>query len=204
MVVYQKKQKNVKQGSSEESIAGDAWIYTCIKRGSCLFVAYAVGKWTQETCRRMIDTLYDRVQLPSPDDKIELFSDGNDDYEYILPEYYPNTCMVYGQLIKIRKGGKVVDKIKRIISGFPDPEDIETTEIENFNGILRERIGRLVRKTKCHAKKKTALVNVLAVFQFYWNFMDLLSDTKKTPAMFELLADKVWSWDDFLLFHYAL
>jgi hypothetical protein len=31
--------------------------------------------------------------------------------------------------------------------GSPDPSDIETTDIENFNGILRERIGRLVRKT---------------------------------------------------------
>jgi len=28
--------------------------------------------------------------------------------------------------------------------GSPDPGDIETTDIENFNGILRERIGRLV------------------------------------------------------------
>ena len=31
--------------------------------------------------------------------------------------------------------------------GSPDPGDIETTDIENFNGTLRERIGRLVRKT---------------------------------------------------------
>ena len=150
----------------------------------------------------MIDKLYNRVQLPLPDDKIEIFSDGNDDYEYILPEYYPNTCMVYGQLVKVREGGRVVDKIKRIISGFPDPEDIETTDIENFNGILRERVGRLVRKTKCHSKKKQSLVNALELFQFHWNFMDPLCD-KKTPAMFELLADDIWSWDDFLTFNYA-
>ena len=151
----------------------------------------------------MIDKMYNRVQLPSPDDKIEIFSDGNSDYEYVLPEYYPNTCMVYGQLIKVREGGRVVDKIKRIISGFPDPEDIETTEVENFNGILRERVGRLVRKTKCHSKKKASLINALELFQFHWNFMDILRD-KRTPAMFELLADDVWSWDDFLTFSYAL
>ncbi len=41
-----------------------------------------------------------------------IFSDGNDDYEYILPEYYTDTCIDYGQVIKIRENGKVVDKIK--------------------------------------------------------------------------------------------
>ena len=66
---------------------------------------------TQETCRKIIDKLYNRVQLPSPDDKIKIFSDGNDNYEYILPEYYPNTCMVYRQFIKISEGGKVVDNL---------------------------------------------------------------------------------------------
>jgi IS1 family transposase len=32
--------------------------------------------------------------------------------------------------------------------------DVETTDVENFNGILRERLGRLVRRTKCFAKVK--------------------------------------------------
>jgi len=53
-----------------------------------------------------------------------------------------------------------------------------------------------VRKTKCHSKKKHAIVNTLELFQFHWNFMDPLYD-KKTPAMFELLASTIWNWDDF-------
>ena len=60
-----------------------------------------------------------------------------------------------------------------------------------------------MRKTKCYSKKKASLINALELFQFHWNFMDILRD-KRTPAMFELLADDVWSWDDFLTFSYAL
>ena len=60
----------------------------------------------------------------------------------------------YGQLVKIRENGRVVRKEKRIIYGNPDLGDIETTNVENYNGILRERIGRLVRKTKCFSKRK--------------------------------------------------
>ena len=92
----------------------------------------------------MMRKMYERVQLPFPDNKIEIFTDGNNDYEHVLSELYAETCMNYGQLIKIREKGRVVDKEKRLIFGNPDPNDIETTDIENFNGICRERGGRVV------------------------------------------------------------
>jgi len=151
----------------------------------------------------MMEKLFWRIELPFPNNKINIFSDGNDDYEYTLPEYYANTCIDYGQVIKIRENGRVVDKIKRIVFGNPEEEKIETTNVENFNSILRERVGRLVRKTKCHSKKKSRLGNATELIQFHWNFMDTLHD-KLTPAMIESLSDRIWSWDNFLLFHYAV
>nr|QNO47708.1 hypothetical protein LDJELIEA_00006 [Methanosarcinales archaeon ANME-2c ERB4] len=38
---------------------------------------------------------------------------------------------------------------------------------------LRERIGRLVRKTQCFSKRRRMLECSLQLFQFYWNFMAL-------------------------------
>ena len=151
----------------------------------------------------MIEKLFHRVQLPHPGNKIQIFPDGNDDYSYILPACYPEPCMDYGQLIKIRQGGKVIDKIHKIIYGSPTVEDIETTDIENFNSILRERVGRLVRKTKCHSKKKRALINAIEIIQFHWDFMNPLPSAE-TPAIIESLSDHPWSWDDFLLYHFAV
>ena len=143
--------------------------------------------------------MYERVELPFPDNKIEIFTDGNSDYEYILPELYAETCMDYGQLIKIREGGKVVDKEKRIIYGNPELNDIETTDVENYNGILRERVGRLVRKTKCFSKCKRRLVCAIDLFQFYWDF---INEFKRgtSPAMMEGVTDHIWSWHDFFYF----
>ncbi|KAF5418975.1 MAG: hypothetical protein C5S44_12245, partial [Candidatus Methanocomedens sp.] len=116
-----------------------------------------------------------------------------------IPEYYAETCVDYGQVIKIREGGKVVDKIKIIVYGSPSIDEIETTDIENMNSIFRERIGRLVRKTKSHSKKKPKLVNAVELFQFYWNFMDRLPK-RGTPAMIENLTDHQWSWEEFFYF----
>jgi hypothetical protein len=53
---------------------------------------------------------------------------------------------------------------------------------------LSERLGRLVRKTKCYSKKKSRLENAVELFQFYWDFMNLLPK-RGTPAMIENLTD---------------
>jgi hypothetical protein len=151
----------------------------------------------------MMEKMFKRVKLPFPDNKLQIFSDGNDDYEHVLPEYYAKTCMDYGQIIKIREGGRVVDKVKRMVYGSPKLKDIETTNVENFNGIMRERVGRLVRETKCHSKRKSKLVSAIDLIQFHWNFMDPLP-MRDTPGMIEGLTDHIWKWDHFLRFHYAL
>ncbi len=144
-----------------------------------------------------MEQLFSRMKLPYPDEVIEFFSDGNDDYSYVLQEYYAIPCLNYGQLVKIRENGTLVGKEKRQIFGNPDLNEIETTDVENFNGILRERIGRLVRKTKCFAKIKRRLCASISVFQFYWNFINNYQ-RKSTPSMLEGITKSPWTWSDFL------
>ena len=131
-----------------------------------------------------------RVQPPTNTEKLEIYSDGNDDYKFVLQEFFKKDCIDYGQLIKIRENGRVVDKIRRVIFGDPKITDIETTDVENFNGIIRERIGRFVRKTKCYGKKTSRVENALSVFQFHWNFMKPIKE-KMTPAILENQATKI-------------
>ena len=78
-------------------------------------MAFSVGKWTQKTCNQLIELMYDRIELPFPDNKIEIFTDGNRDYANLLSKYYADTCINYGQLVKIREKGTLIGKEKRII-----------------------------------------------------------------------------------------
>jgi len=145
----------------------------------------------------MMEKLFYRVELPFPSRKLQIFSDGNDDYTRVLKEYYAvETCVDYGQIVKIKENGKLVRKERRVVFGSPSLEDIDTTDIENFNGILRERVGRLVRRTKCISKREQMLSSAIELIQFHWNFMDPLPG-KDTPAMLEGLTDHQWSWDEF-------
>ena len=138
----------------------------------------------------MFNKLEDYVQQPNYKHKLKIYSDGNDDYVSVLPEYYNKDCLCYGQKVK-SKG------IKRKVYGNPKLDEIDTNTNECFNTILRNRLSRLVRKTQCHAKQKHALNNALFLFQFYWNFMHEF-EKKVTPAILEKKATKVWTWGNFL------
>lgn len=142
-----------------------------------------------------------RIDLPTFSYRLDIFSDGNDDYSYVLPEFFRIDCINYAQLIKIRESGRVVDKVRRIVYGNPQRDNIETTNVENFNGILRERVGRIVRRTKCYAKNIDCLSNAVGIFQFYWNFMHVLHENL-TPAIEEGITTKCWTWRNLL--HYRI
>jgi len=149
----------------------------------------------------MLAQFAQRIDLPTFSDRLKIFSDGNDDYTYVLPEFFRIDCINYAQLIKIRESGRVVDKVRRIVYGNPQRDDTETTDVENFNGILRERVGRIVRRTKCYAKNIDCLSNTIGLFQFYWNFMHELHKNL-TPAKMEGIATKTWTWGNLL--HYRI
>jgi IS1 family transposase len=168
-----------------------------VKRHSYLFVAFAVGKWTQQTCSQMMGDFKRTLRRPIKSEKIEIFTDGNDDYTYALPCFFKVRELNYGQLVKIRDAnGRLIRKEIRVVYGNSDIDEVETVNVENFNSILRERVGRLVRKTKCFSKKKLRLVCAIDLFMFYWNFM---SELKRglTPAIMEDCATRIWSWHDF-------
>lgn len=160
-------------------------------------MAFAVGKWTGQTCSGMISDFKRSLRRLGRDEKVEVFTDGNDDYTYALPCFFKVKQLNYGQLVKIRDANsRLIRKEIRIVYGCPDVDEVETVNVENFNNILRERVGRLVRKTKCFSKKKSRLGCALSVFQFYWDF---ISEIKRglTPAMMEKCSSHIWSWHEF-------
>jgi len=138
----------------------------------------------------MFNKFEDYVQQPTYKNKLEVYSDGNDDYTTVLPEYFHKDSICYGQHIKSLG-------IRRKVFGNPSLENISTNNNECFNAILRGRLSRIVRRSNGHAKNKYHLNNALFLFQFYWNFMHELHKNV-TPAILEKQSTKVWTWGNFL------
>lgn len=145
----------------------------------------------------MFNKFENYVKQPSFKQKMIIYSDGNDDYRIVLPEYYHEDSLSYGQVVKHKCGIKLYPPLLRKVYGNPDWEDFSTNSNESFNSILRGRLARLIRRTKCHSKGKFELSKALSLFQFYWNFIHI-KEKKLTPAIMEGQTKKLWTWGNFL------
>ena len=195
-----KKNKNITD--TDDPTYGDFWIYTAIKRDSKLFVGFEGGKRDSDTCNRFVNLLFDRMELPTPDNPIRISTDGHHDYASEISKVYCEPCVKYGQIIKEKSNGLVVDIIKRQVFSDIDLSDITTSVVEGYNNKLRQRLSRLGRKVASFSKTVEGMVMALNIFQFVSNFMDIKDD--QTPIMREGLSEKPWTEEDFLNYHFQL
>lgn len=115
------------------------------------------------------------------------------------------------QVVKHRKGRRVVKVEVRHRFG-PAPKCPHTVRQERLNGVLRDRLACLTRKTHAFAKRCgtwDAAVG-LALFEHNWmrphpalrqkvtNLTDGRRYVRRSPAMAIGLSDHVWSWTEFL------
>jgi len=174
-------------------------------------LAHAAGKRNQDIADELIKTTKKRGKKPTKDEKATFISDGNDQYVKALTNNFDEETINYGQLIKERKDGRVVRKVKKIIFGEIGCGDIETVHIERYNNTLRHSISRLVRKTLCFSKCKEMLDNHLDVYQCYNNLIRVNSgltietensekNIDRTPCMAEEITGHIWNWNELLRF----
>jgi len=195
-----KKNKNLKDG--DDPSWGDFWIFTAVKRNSKLLICFKGGKRNQETCDEFISELFERMELPKPENPIILYTDGN--YNYIDPiaKTYCEPCLEYGQIIKEKENGEIISIQKRNIVNVQDLSNISTSVVEGINNKLRQKVSRLGRKVSSFSKTIGGMVMALNIFQFISNFIDVKNG--QTPMMAEGITDKPWTAEMFLRYTHQL
>ena len=169
-----------------------------MKRDTKLHLAHSVGKRIDMVADYLIWKISQILSPPTFRDPLEVYTDGNPQYETCFPVYFRKDCLIYGRVIKHKKNGKLVYRTKEKVFRNPNFEDIDTTVIENYNGVLRERISRLVRRSKCFSKQRIRYEHHLDIFQAYNNFMK--QENEKTPIMKEGKVNRIWQWNDFFMY----
>ena len=195
-----KKNKNLNE--NDDPTYGDYWIFTAIKRDTKLFICFQGGKRDSSTCKMFINLLFERMQLPKPDNPMVISTDGHHDYATEISKVYCEPCVKYGQLIKEKANGLIISIIKRQVFNEVDLSNISTSVVEGYNNKLRQKMSRLGRKVASFSKTGEGLVMALNIFQFVSNFMDIKDG--QTPLMREGLVEKPWNEDNFLTYHFQL
>ncbi len=115
------------------------------------------------------------------------------------------------QVVQRRRKGRVVRVTIRHIMGV-GVEFPTIVPIERLNGVLRDRLNCLTRKTHAFAKSSQTwdAAGTVCLFEHNWirshpALRELLPESsqgrrylQKTPAMAMGLSDHQWSWEEFL------
>lgn len=183
-------------------------------------VARAVGKRDQQLSERLLTQVARRLSR-AQEDPPALASDQLPGYEEAIVEVFgkvppypgrgrpptkkrPTPQLHYGQVVKQRKGGRVVAVTERIVFGKAE-SSVSTCGVERTQLTSRQRNGRLVRKTLSFSKRREMLEWACAWEDLVYNFAHPVKTLRRrarggrrkwqpqTPAMAAGLTDHVWT-----------
>ncbi len=237
MVIHKKKEKNVQPGEKE---VGECYTQTAIKPDTRIFLSHQEGGRTIEVALALFEDIELKRAFNSP---IPVFTSDNwDSFETALvqtygtidipqysgrgrpphPTWVPYEDLKYAQVCKMRKNGRVVSVIQRVVFGdekeifqllgVDEGRCINTAYIERFNLTIRSCLARFVRKGMNFSKDPMIHTRVLDFLQAWYNFCKPHKSlrlpfqngnqrwTKRTPMMAEGLTDHIWTIKELLTF----
>jgi IS1 family transposase len=198
-----------------------------VDRPSRFVVAHAAGPRTAALAERVVQTTRARTAGGAG---IGWLSDGWEAYADTIADAYADPlgdplltaggqCVVLyrtpgvrlTQVVKHRRGRRLVGVEVRPTIGTPAAQP-HTVHVERLNGVLRDRLGCLTRKTHAFAKRAATWDAAVTLLLFEHNWLrphpalrQPLPEPigprryhQRTPAMLLGLADRPWSWRDFL------
>ena len=117
------------------------------------------------------------------------------------------------QAVKHRRGRRLVRVAVRVVHGDPVACPY-TVHVERLNGVLRDRLACLTRKTHAFAKTERTwdAAVTLALFEHNWlrahpalrqrlpepSARDARRYRPRSPALLSGLTDHIWTWEEFL------
>ncbi len=127
------------------------------------------------------------------------------------PRLVPTPGVALVQAVKHRQGRRVVEVEVRTVLGEAPKAPYAVCE-ERLNGVLRDRLNCLTRKTHGFAKAKATwdAAVTLCLFEHNWlrahpALRQKLPEpvngrrySRRSPAMAAGLSDHLWSWEEFL------
>jgi IS1 family transposase/transposase-like protein len=222
------------QESPQEADDGRQWVWLSYAPEFRLILAAVVGPRTSETALTLIQKTA-RIVSGIP----VFFSDGFSAYLQALIDCYhtlktfprtgrpgrpknpvkePHPDLVYGQIVKKKRKGRLVESTTRILCGAERFAElgltISTTLLERLNLTFRQALAPLARKTLSFSKDRSHLEQQTCFFQAFYNVarphMSLREHITvnaqrfeqkwrpRTPAMAAGLTDHVWTFRELL------
>ncbi|MDA8088843.1 MAG: IS1 family transposase [Nitrospiraceae bacterium] len=196
------KEKNIPEERKGGGGHGDIWTYTAICADSKLVPSWLVGCRAAEAAYEFMKDLAGRM---AP--RIQLTTDASHAHLNAIDDAL-GSDIDYGQIVKmyhsldsVRKESiynslKCIKAKKYQVAGSPDRKHISTPYVERQNQNMRMR--RFTWLTNAFSKKVENYCHALALYFMFYNFVQIHSSLRVTPAMTAGITDHVWDFEKIL------
>jgi IS1 family transposase/transposase-like protein len=222
-----KKEKNCDEDDPEDQFRGDCWGHVALDPEHRLVLAVVPGERTAQSVKELVGEVKERLDGRLPE---LITTDEYAPYQGAILEAFgeevvpPRTGqpgrprkpykvaperLRYATVHKVRKKGRVVDVVRRVVFGTAAAVEaaladsrvsrtINTAFVERQNGTDRNRNARKVRKTYCFSKgwwiHRAVTFFTMYSYNFCWPLRTLKTEAgeDRTPAMMAKLTDHVW------------
>jgi IS1 family transposase len=194
------KAKNVPADKRGEWGYGDVWTWTAIDADTKLVPSWLVASRDAGSAYTFMQDLASRLSS-----RVQLTTDGNRCYLDAVEDAF-GVNVDYAMLQKIygvdptnetRYSPAICIGCKvDVVSGSPEPSDINTSYVERQNLTMRMHMRRFSRLTNGFSKKVENHVHSVALHFMHYNFAKIHQTLRVTPAMEAGVCDHVWSVEE--------
>lgn len=212
-----KKQGRLNDAEKNNPELGDQYLFLAIDQDTKLIACHTLGKRTEETTRKFIAKLANRIVLPDSQDgpwseKPQLSTDGFASYQTVIPETFGGLAQ-HGVIIKNyhnEESGRYAPPDishcdRRRIQFIENVMTICTSHVERLNCTTRQFVKRFTRLTLAFSKKLRNLEAAIAMHVAYYNFCwrmrgvdgkGTCGKLRLTAAMQAGIVDTLWKMED--------
>jgi IS1 family transposase len=198
--IYCKEKNRTEEIAKKHPDAGDIWLWTAIDADTKLVPAWFLGQRDFRTAKYFVDDLASRLA-----NRVQITTDGHRPYIEAIENAFGQDVdysilqKIYGapQENETRYSpARCIGVEMREVSGSPDPAHVSTSYVERHNWTNRGRMRRYTRLSNGFSRKLTNHAASVALNYFAYNFIQIHSTLRTSPAMAAGVTDRLWSVND--------
>jgi IS1 family transposase len=198
--IYCKAKNRTEEIAKKNPEAGDVWLWVAVDADTKLVPCWALGS---RDVRTAVDFVYDLSQRLR--NRVQITSDGHRPYvEAVETAFgrevdYSILQKIYGSPMENEtrySPARCIGIDVRHVCGDPDPKHISTSFVERQNWTVRGRMRRYTRLSNGFSRKMRNHAAATALNYFAYNFIQIHSTIRMSPAMAARVTDRLWSVED--------
>ena len=198
--IYCKQKNRTEEIAKKHPDAGDVWLWVAIDADTKLVPSWMLGQRDLATATAFVSDLASRLS-----NRVQITSDGHRPYVEAIETVF-GTEVDYSILQKIYGSplendtryspAKCIGIDVRHVSGNPNPKHISTSYVERQNWAVRTAMRRCTRLSNGFSRKLGNHAAATALNYFAYNFIQIHSTLRTSPAMAARVTDRLWGVDD--------